>query len=232
MVLEVFIFSFLVALTGAMSPGPLLTYTIYKSLQSKRAYLVGIFIVLGHAILEFILMIILLIGFAPFISDQNVIIIIGLLGGAILVFFGASILRDIKLSNIDFSFLPSVENEVGNQSKSDHVEEADSIEHFSRHPVIGGVLISMSNPYWWLWWAVIGLAFMTQFSVSLLNQEFWEFFFGHELGDFLWYFSIATALGFTHKFITKKIYLGILVACSIFMIGFGLYLAASPLLSL
>ncbi len=36
----VFSFSFLVALTGAMSPGPLLTYTIIKSVSAqKRGYL-------------------------------------------------------------------------------------------------------------------------------------------------------------------------------------------------
>ena len=43
---EICLFSFLVALTGALSPGPVLTFTIYKSLNSNRGYLAGFFIML------------------------------------------------------------------------------------------------------------------------------------------------------------------------------------------
>jgi threonine/homoserine/homoserine lactone efflux protein len=88
----------------------------------------------------------------------------------------------------------------------------------------------MSNPYWWLWWAVIGMNFMTQFSVSLENlPEFWGFFIGHELGDFAWYGSVTFGIGISHKFITNTVYKAIIICCSIFMIGFGIYLAISPL---
>lgn len=223
---EIFLLSFIVALSGSLSPGPLLTYTIYKSLQSRRrAYLVGILIWIGHAILEFMLMLILLIGLSPFISDRSVIIIIGLLGGAVLIYFGASLLRDVWLKKIDLSFL-TPENETTEERKKAS-EKTDLIQQ----PTLGGVLVSMSNPYWWIWWAVIGLNFMTQFSVGLLNLEFWGFFLGHELGDFLTYVSIATVLGFTNKFFTRKIYLGIIIGCSVFMIVFGLYLAISPILT-
>jgi threonine/homoserine/homoserine lactone efflux protein len=212
----IFFLAFIVALTGAMSPGPLLTYTIYKSIQAKtKAYLVGIFICIGHAILEFLLIIVLLIGLAPFLSNEVTIVIIGLFGGGVLIFFGVRLIGDLKQGELD-SFLSSIQNE----------EEYT----FTKHPLIGGILISMSNPYWWLWWAVIGMNFMTQFSVSLSNlPEFWGFFLGHELGDFVWYGSISIGLGFTQKFITNRLYKFIIIFCGVFMIGFGLYLAISPL---
>ncbi len=227
-IFEIFGLAFLVALTGAMSPGPLLTYTVYKSIQAKRnAYLVGIFVCVGHAILEFLLILFLLIGIGPFIKGSSIIIAIGLGGGIILIFFGSSLLFDLKSNKIDFSFL---QEKSVSESSIPTAEMNVENKRLTRHPIIGGFLVSMSNPYWWLWWAVIGLNFMTQFSVSLSNQmELLAFFFGHELGDFLWYGSIATALGFTHRFMTKRIYIGILIACSIFMIGFGLYLAISPI---
>ena len=60
--LRIFLFSFLVALTGALTPGPLLTFTIYKSLKQEKGYLAGIFILLGHAMVEFILILVLLAG--------------------------------------------------------------------------------------------------------------------------------------------------------------------------
>jgi len=49
----IFSFSFLVALTGAVSPGPLLTYTIIKSVQTKKCgYLMGPRIAIGHALFK------------------------------------------------------------------------------------------------------------------------------------------------------------------------------------
>ena len=62
---EIFLFSFITALSGAMSPGPLLTYTIIKSIKKKeRAYLMAIVIILGHAILEVGLILLLVLGFS------------------------------------------------------------------------------------------------------------------------------------------------------------------------
>ncbi|MFW9906160.1 MAG: LysE family transporter [Candidatus Thorarchaeota archaeon] len=222
---EIFLLSFLVALSGSLSPGPLLTYTIYKAVQSgRKAYLIGLLIWIGHAIIEFVLMLILLIGLSPFITDRSVVIIIGILGGGILIFFGGSLLRDIWLKELDLNFLTS---EIENTDVQNISKRTDLIQQ----PTLGGVLVSMSNPYWWIWWAVIGLNFMTQFAVGVLNIEFWGFFLGHELGDFLTYVSIAAILGFSNKLISKRIYLGILFACSAFMIFFGLYLAVAPILS-
>jgi len=66
----IFSFSFLVALTGAMSPGPLLTYTIIKSAKTRRrGYLMGVWIIAGHAILEMGIVIALLMGFPFFIKN-------------------------------------------------------------------------------------------------------------------------------------------------------------------
>jgi len=51
--LMIFSFSLLVALTGAMAPDPLLTYTIIKSAKTaKRGCLMVIWIIVGHALLE------------------------------------------------------------------------------------------------------------------------------------------------------------------------------------
>lgn len=212
--IEVLILAFFVALTGAMSPGPLLTYSIYKAIQAKsKAFLVGIFVCIGHAILEFVLILILLMGMGPFISNKNIVILIGIGGGTLLLYFGISLLRDINKVKVDIEEISQLEKNVS----------------LTNHPIIGGVLISMSNPYWWLWWAVIGLNFMTQFAVSLSNlPEFWGFFIGHELGDFAWYGSVTLGIGITQKFITDTIYKIIIVCCSIFMMIFGTYLAISP----
>ena len=218
----VFSFSFLVALTGAMSPGPLLTYTIIKSVKSDRyGYLMGVWIILGHAILEMFIILLLLFGFSFILKHALVTRIIGIVGGFILVLFGLSIVRDVKQGNVSTTFLTSSET---NQDEPDAKDTQGM-----NHPVIGGILVSMSNPYWWIWWATIGFAFMIQFNVSFQEwPKLIAFFIGHEAGDLVWYLFISCLAFFGIRHLNRNVYYGILFCCGMFMIFFGVYLGVSP----
>jgi len=218
----IFSFSFLVALTGAMSPGPLLTYTIIKSIKSdKRGYLIGLWVIVGHAILEMGIIFILLLGFSFALKNTYVVKTIGVLGGLILVYFGFSIIRSIYLKNIGTSFLEN--------SKSENTNEQSFQNRGLENPVIGGILVSMSNPYWWVWWATIGFAFMVQFKISFKQwPELLAFFLGHEAGDLVWYLLISFLAFFGLRHLNRKIYYGVLFLCGAFMIFFGLYLGLAP----
>ncbi|MBA7696351.1 hypothetical protein ES703_104998 [subsurface metagenome] len=152
---ELFIFSFLVALTGAISPGPLLTFTIYKTLKSeKKGYLIGILVVIGHAALEFVLILLLLTGVSFFLQNITILILIGLIGGFLLCFFGIMVIKDV------------LKNRINIEIKK---EDTMDIKGYSRNSILGGILVSMSNPYWWLWWAVIGLSFMINFNITFVS---------------------------------------------------------------
>lgn len=220
----IFSFSFLVALTGALSPGPLLTYTIIKSVKtSKHGYLMGLWIIMGHAILEMGIIILLLFGFSFILKNITVVRIIGVSGGLILMLFGASIIRDIFNGNISTDFL----NPQGRPKKDPVSIGNKGLEN----PVIGGILVSMSNPYWWVWWATIGFAFMIQFNISFKKwPKLLAFFLGHEAGDLTWYLLVSTLAFFGLRHMNRKAYYGILMFCAIFMILFGLYLGISPFL--
>ncbi|MCP4681349.1 MAG: LysE family transporter [Desulfobacterales bacterium] len=218
----IFSFSFLVALTGAMSPGPLLTYTIIKSIETdNRGYLMGVWIIIGHAILEAAVIVVLLLGFSFVLQNIIVIRTIGIAGGLILILFGASIVRDVYLKKVSTGFL----NPDNTQEKA----PAPSLNKRLGNPVVGGILVSMSNPYWWIWWAAIGSAFMIQFDISFRHwPRLLAFFLGHEAGDLAWYLFISVLAFFSLRHLNKKAYYGILVACGIFMILFGIYLGVSP----
>ncbi len=218
----IFSFSFLVALTGAMAPGPLLTYTIIKSVNSgRRGYLIGAWVILGHALLEMVIVFFLLMGFSFVLKNMMVVRFIGITGGIILVWFGTSLIKDITLGKISTEFLKSSGN-----------TETDSNQYNTRgleNPIVGGIIVSMSNPYWWVWWATIGFAFMIQFDVSLKKwPELIAFFLGHEAGDLLWYVIVSFLAFFGIRHLNRKTYYGILVVCGIFMILFGAYLGISP----
>ncbi len=216
-------FSFLVALTGAMSPGPLLTYTIIKSVKTeRRGYLMGLWIIAGHAILEMVIIILMLFGFSFLLKNVFIVRFIGITGGIILIYFGISIIRDVYKGKIQTSFLDS-------SSETDTPSDNDD-NSLLENPVMGGILVSMANPYWWIWWATIGLAFMIQFDVSFKQwPKLLAFFIGHEAGDLAWYLLISILAYFGLRHLNKKVYYGILIFCGIFMIFFGLYLGITPL---
>ncbi len=208
--IEIFFISFVVALTGALSPGPVLTFTIYRSLKSKKGYLAGLFISLGHATLEFALIVALLLGASIFFQDPFVLSIIGIVGSILLIIFGIFVIKDVYSNPIDSNLKETNENDV---------------KGFKGNSFLGGIIVSLSNPYWTLWWAVIGLSLMITYKISF--QEPFSlilFYLGHELGDLAWFWPISIFVYFGGKSLNVKFYKWILVFCGIFMIGFGIYL--------
>ncbi len=209
--IEIFIFSFLIALTGALTPGPVLTFTIYKSLKEKRGYLAGFFIILGHAVLEFALILLLLWGLYLFLQNIIVLTTIGFFGGIFLVIFGSLVIRDVYTKDITIDFSKITD---------------EDIKGFKGNSFLGGIYCSISNPFWIFWWAVIGLSFMINFNISFENPVgLLLFFLGHELGDFAWYIPVSIFVYFGGRSLNPKVYKVVLICCGIFMIGFGIYLA-------
>ena len=208
--LEIFILSFLVALTGALSPGPLLTFTIYKSLKQKRGYLAAIYILLGHATIEFTLIIALLAGASLIFQNIVFLTLVGFLGGIFLVIYGIFAIRGVLKTNFETNF----------------TLEENVVKGYKGNSYVGGILVSLSNPFWTFWWAVIGLSLMVSFDITLLMPiEILLFFIGHELGDIVWYLPLSIFVYYGGKSLNPRIYKYILIGCGVFMIVFGIYLA-------
>jgi len=74
--------SFLIAFSGAASPGPVLTITLAES--AKRGFKVGPLIVLGHAILEVPVVIAVVVGIGTVLQGPVAVRILGVVGGAVL----------------------------------------------------------------------------------------------------------------------------------------------------
>jgi len=218
--LNIFSFSFLVALTGAMAPGPLLTYTIIQSSTGPRGYLMALPIIAGHALVEFGIMILLFTGFSFVLTNIIVMRAIGITGGLILVGFGYMVIRDVLKKHTDPPY----------DSGKDTTPSGPG-ERIASSPVLGGALVSMSNPYWWVWWATIGLAFMVNFEITPSSGgKLAAFYIGHELGDLFWYLIVSILSFYGIRRLTARVYNAILSLCGIFMVGFGVYLGIKPFL--
>ena len=151
--IEIFVLSFLVALTGALSPGPLLTFTIYKSLKQKRGYIASIYILLGHATIELALIIALLAGASFFFQNIVFLTFVGVIGGILLVIYGIVTIKGVL--KMDF--------------ETDFTLKENMIKGYKGNSYVGGILVSLSNPFWVFWWAATGFSLMfVRFNITLL----------------------------------------------------------------
>src|SRR5574340_191106 len=89
----VFFSSFVIGLSGALIPGPLLTATINES--SRHGFRSGPLLVLGHGILELALVGALLAGMAPLLRADWLFVAISLMGGAILLWMAWGMFRTL-----------------------------------------------------------------------------------------------------------------------------------------
>ena len=198
----IFTSSFVIALSGALMPGPLLTATISESF--RRGFMTGPLMIAGHAILELGLVIVLLLGLAHFFQQPFVFVATALAGAVILFWMAFGMLRSLPSLHLSWT--------------GDYTRRI--------HPVISGILLSVSNPYWIIWWATIGLGYI------LYSRQFgfWGiafFFIGHIAADLLWYslVSATVAVAGGRHFLTDRLYRGLIAICAILLVVFAGYFA-------
>ncbi len=197
--LWIFFTSFFVAFSGALSPGPLLAVTIVNT--GKYGNKTGSLLIVGHAFIEFILILLMVFGLSEFLKNKVFTKFIVSFGCIVLFLMGLlTILETEKRINI---------------SKN---------EKFSNMSLpIKGIMASLSNPYWFLWWLTIGLTYFT-ISLKFGIKGVFVFFIGHILADFIWYSIVSFVIWKNKKFIEGKIYKLLCNFCGLFLVVFSIFL--------
>jgi threonine/homoserine/homoserine lactone efflux protein len=194
-----FSIGFVLGLTGAMAPGPLLTVTITQS--AKKGGLVGPLIVLGHGILELALLLLIVFGLGNILHNNVLFAVISFLGGIVLIYMGLGAIKGLK----GYTLTSGVDTE-GKEL----------------HPVLSGIIVSISNPYWFIWWVTIGMGYV-MFAKTLGVHGILAFFAGHISSDLAWYSFVSYGVSMGGKYFSTKIIKGVLFVCSLFLVFFGLF---------
>ncbi|HUI70737.1 MAG TPA: LysE family transporter, partial [Spirochaetia bacterium] len=213
-----FSLSFIMSLSGALMPGPMLTYTVARTVQAgRKGWLLGPRVVIGHAALEAVLLLCLVLGVVEFLHAPVGTKIIGVVGALLLAWMGIGLIREaVRGRALDL-----------HDSSTTPGPRASGT-----HPALAGTLVSLSNPYFWIWWITIGSAFLLRFNVTIERwQALLAFYLGHELGDFGWYTAVSTILHLGRRTISAGVTTIILGVCGVVLIGFGVFLGVSPFLS-
>ncbi len=195
----VFLSALVIAFSGAMMPGPLLTYTIKQALHT--GIFAGFIVIVGHAALELLLIALIFLGFDAILQSNLAQIAIGLIGGALLIYMGFDMI------------IGSAKNKISIQ--------LDENKSNTGNILVSGFLLSAANPYFILWWAIIGLGFLLQAYKSFGVAGVLLFYSGHVLADFIWYGFISIAVGTTRKFMPLGLYRTIIASLGVMLIYFG-----------
>ena len=181
-----------ISLSGVLAPGPVTAVTIGKGGQSPHA---GAWIAVGHGVVEIPLMILLALGVGRFLADPTVKIVFGILGGLFLLFMAVGMIREAGRAEV-------------------------AAASFTGSPLAAGILLSLGNPYFFVWWATVGVALIMQSWVFGL-AGFLALIAVHWLCDFIWSYFLST-LSFTGgKFFGKWFQRAIFAVCGAALLGFG-----------
>lgn len=193
-----FFTSFVVGLSGALMPGPLLVATI------KGTYLHGVLagplVTFGHGLIELAAVLALAFGLGRFVSNDLVMATVGSAGGAVLIFIGWGMLRDAIRGRVTLA----------------KAEREEVPGRFG--PIVNGLVASAVNPYWIIWWLTIGASYvLISLERGWIGLPF--FYAGHILSDLVWLSSVSLALSQGRRLLDERFYRGLIFACGLFLIG-------------
>lgn len=184
-------------------PGPLLAANI--SQVARRGFWASSWLVLGHGVAELAVVVALGLGLSRWLSSGVVPRAIGLGGGLFLLVMGFSLIK----------------------GRGGWMEPGPANPH-RRSPLLLGALVSLANPYWFLWWATVGSQYIL-WSLALGTLGLVAFYSGHILSDLAWYSLVAVAVASGRRLIGERFYRGLTLGCGAFLLLLGGYFIASGL---
>jgi threonine/homoserine/homoserine lactone efflux protein len=131
---------------------------------------------------------------------------IGLVGGLALVAFGI-----LTLSSARGALLPRGDSSID-----------------AKRPVAAGLLTSVANPYFWIWWFTVGAALLWSYMEGGILAG-GVFMAGHWAADIGWLTLVSLSLHRGRFFLSDSGYRIVLLACGLFLIAFGIWFVSGSI---
>jgi len=192
-----------ISLSGVIMPGPTFAATVAKGYNDSRA---GLKIALGHALIEIPVIIAIFLGLDYLFQDKGVFTAIGIMGGSLLAYMGFSMIRTRKQI-----LLKEKESSYG--------------------AFMSGVITTITNPYFFLWWATVGAALIaTALDFGLIILPF--FVIVHIGCDLCWEHLVSFSVHRTKGLWDQKRHHFLFLVAGAIMLFFGIYFVSSSVIGL
>ncbi len=195
----------LISLSGALSPGPLTALAISEGARAGRW--AGARLALGHGLVEIPLIFAIAYGLGEWLRRPLVGGLIGLVGAAVLLWMGYGLTVGAWRGRLTLAAATNGPPPAGLR--------------FGHVPA--GVLFTVTNPYWSLWWATLGAAYIarvvahaaTPAAVGGLALSHWSV-------DLVWLAGLSLLVASGRRIIGDRGYRVLLLVCGVFLLVFGL----------
>jgi len=164
-------------------------------MSHRKPLLSTLGLVAGHGMLEAFIIVGIIYGLRSLPFQTG----IALLGSAVIVVLGV------------MQFLAEPEKQASRESDA-------------RAPFVTGIILTLSNPYWWIWWLTFGAGFLA------LQPAYAAFFVGHISADLVW-FGILAFTASRGAAILGERYRWVVKGSGIAMAAFGILFALSVVLA-
>jgi len=192
--------AFLVGFSGAIVPGPMLTVSITESF--KKGYKAGTSVVFGHVAAETGMVVLLGLSLSQILGLKAPFIAICVIGGAFLVFMGINLIKS------------------GQEKAS--IQATPEKRTLAYGPIYGGIITSLSNPFFFLWWFTVGAAFVFEGLRLAGLVGLAAFLIGHWASDFSWYGFVSICTDTGAAIAGDRAYRIVLISCGVFLSILGL----------
>jgi len=184
-----------ISLSGVMAPGAVTTAAIAQGARRRWA---GVLMAVGHGIVEIPLIFFIMFGLGVLFQAGWFRIVVGLFGGAFLIWMGVGMLRD----------------KGADDSPSGRTADAG--------PLMTGLILSIGNPYFLLWWATVGLNLALE-ARHLGWLAFVLFALVHWLCDLIWLTILSFGSFHGTSVLGPRSQRIVLQICGIALVLFGIH---------
>ena len=194
-----------ISLTGVMLPGPMTAATIAKGYSDKHA---GAWIAAGHAVIEVpliaVIYAVVYFGFEHFIDSPQVERGIYIAGGLMLLYLGFRMFRATS-------------------------EATDKVGGLPSSSLLTGIVITGTNPAFYIWWATAGAVLITGAAKFGLVGVI-LFTIVHLPCDLAWSEFLSVSTYESRRWWTKKVRRIVFSVCALILAGFGVWFCLSAFL--
>ena len=182
----------IISLSGVLAPGPITAVVLGAGAKSPHA---GALVAIGHGIIELPLMALIYFGLGDILSSGPVRGVIFTLGGIFLLVLGVDMLRSIK--------------------NTAAVKKTDQTK-----PLAAGIVLSLGNAYFLIWWATVGASLISK-AVTFGLIGVLLFAVIHWLCDLVWLYLLSAVSYKGGAVLGIRFQQTVFAVCGCFLLFFG-----------
>jgi threonine/homoserine/homoserine lactone efflux protein len=200
-----------ISLSGALSPGPLTAMAISEGARAGRWS--GVRLAVGHGLIELPLVFGIAYGLGVWLRGPVVSGVVAVVGAAVLLWMGYGLVAGVLRGQMHLAG-PSGTN----------TPDAPGAMRWGHIP--GGVALTIFNPYWIVWWATVGAAYVSRATnLTAALPAIGGLALTHWLTDLGWLGGLSLLVGSGSGLIGDRGYRAVLLVCGGFLLFCGVSLA-------